>query len=88
MWAQMKTAALDLRPDNCKVIFSRSGEDVISARLGKNDLMSQLAYKQIQDFLKEGFSVAVFRNGEVKLYLKENHTKDYVLGIIKQIAEV
>lgn len=75
MWVQMENAGEELRPDKSGIIFSRSSDDVISARLDEDRLLNSLTLGQIQAFNNEGFSVVVFRGKEQKFYLNNTHTK-------------
>lgn len=88
MWLQMERAGEDLRPDMCGVIFSRSSEDVIAARLDQDRLMSHLAFKQIERFVQEGFSVALFRGRECRIEHAEGHTTDHVLRAVHDRAVI
>lgn len=82
MWAQMDYAGEELRPDKCGVIFSRSSNDVIAARLDEDRMLNQFMIEQIKVFNREGFSVVVFRGNEKKFYPNDKHTK---LDIIRAV---
>ena len=83
MWLQMDEVAEELRPDKLGVIFDRAGKDVISARIGEDDEMPELALRQIESFGREGFSVVVFKGNTYKGYLHPKHTKQYVMDTIR-----
>ena len=80
MWTMMpaKFATIDLRPDNCGIIFDRQSEDVITARIEEDKKIDDLLMGQIRSFNKEGFSVLVFRGNERKHFLAEGFTETYV----------
>jgi len=82
MWSQMERVGTELRPDKCHIIFSRAGDDVISARIEKNHKLSKLVVNQIKVFNKEGFSVLVFRGQTSICFLTKGHTEDYARKIV------
>lgn len=82
MWSQMENVGNELRPDQCGIIFDRITDDVITARLEENKLMNPLVHNQVNNFIEEGFSVLIFRGKDMKYFLNDNHTKEYVLGAI------
>ena len=78
MWLQMDNAGIDLRPDHCGIIFDKMADDVITARLDDNRKINPLVMGQINSFIEEGFSVLIFRGGESKYFLQDDHTEEYV----------
>lgn len=87
MWSQMETVGDELRPDKCGIIFDRASNDVITARLEKGKLMNPFVSGQVNAFINEGFSVNIFRGKEMKTFLNDNHTQEYVVEAIKKRAE-
>lgn len=88
MYAQMKHAGIELRPDNCSIIFDKIAEDVISARLERRSKINNLVNNQIKAFRREGFSVVVFRGKECKYFLNERHTKSYVRSKVNDSSKL
>jgi hypothetical protein len=78
MWLQMENAGIELRPDNCGIIFDRAGDDVICARLEEATKLKPLVMGQINAFIDEGFSVLIFRGQDSKCFLNIQHTEQYV----------
>jgi hypothetical protein len=78
----MEYVGMELRPDKCNVIFSRSGNDVICARIEKHSKLNRLVMSQIKAFNNEGFSILVFRDKASMCFLTEGHTEDYVRKIV------
>lgn len=57
MYAQVKGIPVDLRPDNCKVIFEKHPDNLIIATLDARYELSETAKKQIASFVKQGYTV-------------------------------
>jgi len=82
-WKQMKHAHIDLRPDNCKVLFQKWSDRLI---IGLTyDEISELVIGQINYFQKEGISVLIANQikKERYFYLAEGHTVESVEEDIK-----
>jgi hypothetical protein len=88
MWSQMEHVADDLRPDRCGVIFDRSGDDVITGRINKDDDISPLVRAQVEAFMREGFSVVIFKGKQSLAYMQEEHSREYVTGVIDGRSEL
>lgn len=54
---QMKKMSVGLRPDKCHVIFEKVADDIFIGLLDPENEMTDIAARQINSFLKEGFSV-------------------------------
>lgn len=74
----MEDAGIEMRPDQCGIIFDRIAEDVISARLEDDKKLKPLVMGQINAFIEEGFSVLIFRGDDSKCFLTTLHTEQYV----------
>jgi len=73
-WKQMEYAHIDLRPDNCGVLFEKYSDKVI---VGSTEgELSDLIIGQIGFFQREGISVLIINLKEKKrfFYLAEGHT--------------
>ena len=88
MWTQMEHVSIDLRPDKCGIIFDRVASDVITARLEEGKMINDLLMGQINHFINEGFSVLIFRGREMKHFLNQNHTKNYVMEVVSDSAKL
>lgn len=57
-WSQMEKVHIDLRPDNCKVMFEKIKSNVIVGTVdGELESVSDLIHRQIDAFCFEGISV-------------------------------
>lgn len=88
MWSQMAVAGEELRPDKCGVIFDRVSDDVITARLEEGKKLNGFTFAQVNRFIDEGFSVLIFRGKEMKHFLNEHHTEQYVTETVRDRAEL
>jgi Fe-S-cluster containining protein len=73
-WKQMQYAHIDLRPDNCGVLFEKWSDRVIVGST-EDDELSELALNQISYFQSEGISVLIVnQNEKIRIYyLAEGH---------------
>jgi len=82
MWSQMDDVGMEMRPDQCGIIFDRMSDDVISARLEEGMKLKPLVMGQINAFINEGFSILIFRGKDSKCFLNTQHTEQYVRDTI------
>lgn len=82
-WKQTDGAHIDLRPDNCGVLFEKWTDNVIVGSL--ENLPSDLVLRQNSYFQAEGISVVLVNQNEKSrtFYLANKHTIKYVEGNIK-----
>lgn len=84
---QMKKVSMDLRPDKCEVVFEKITDDVFIGTLNPDQKKIQDVVKgQIDFFLQEGFSVALF-NPKLKtplIYPAQDYTAEQVWNIIQE----
>jgi hypothetical protein len=78
---QMEKCHIDLRPDNCGVVFERIGDDIF---IGTTDpilkKLKDVVGGQIRIFAKQGFSVILF-NKKIQVpyvFPSNNYTKEEV----------
>jgi hypothetical protein len=78
-WKQMENAHIDLRPDNCHVVFEKWSDNVIVGSMNTPDI-SDLIMAQIDYFRSEGISVLMVNYFERyrTYFLAENHTKEFI----------
>lgn len=88
MWLQMEHAGIKMRPDKCHVIFNKSGDDVICARIEKNRKINPLVLGQLHAFNKEGFSVLMLKGNLSTCFLAEGHTEEYVRKVVDDRAKL
>ena len=88
MWAQMKHAGDELRPDKCNIVFDRIADEVITARIEEGSKLNGLLTAQIDFFNNEGFSVLVFRGRDKKFFLNDKHSEKYVLEAVNDRSEL
>lgn len=83
-YTEMERCNDKLRPDRCKVVFSRAGEDVFFGYRHPDYELKHVAKMQIKVFNREGFSVVISDGKQKKpeIYLAQGHTPKYVLDII------
>ena len=83
-WKQMKYAHIDLRPNNCGVLFEKWSDNVIVG--STEDELSELILGQIGYFQRECISVLMVNQEEkIKVYyLAEGHTVSFVDGEIRK----
>jgi len=79
---------LDLRPDNCKIMFEKLSQRLFFGSQHPDYEMTVVGKQQIESFNKQGFSVIVKNNNELSYSLAEGHTikqirKDYDKYIVR-----
>ena len=82
-WKQMVYAHIDLRPDNCGVLFEKWSDYVM---VGSTEYdLSDLMLGQIGYFNREGISVLIVNQEEKtrQFYLAEGHDIPFVEGEIR-----
>ena len=77
---QMEKCHIDLRPDNCGVVFERIGDDIFIGTTDSNlKKLKDVVSGQIMSFVKEGFSVILFNKKiPVPYIFPSNCTKEEV----------
>ena len=77
-WKQMEYAHIDLRPDNCGVLFEKWTDNVIVG--STEDELSELILGQIGFFQREGISVLIVNQvmKESIFYLADGHDVPFV----------
>jgi hypothetical protein len=84
---QMEKAFEGLRPDSCGIMFEKISDNVFFGSI-ETDL-TEMAKKQIDAFIEQGFSVLVGYPNEknLTLFLAENHTPNMVEKEYKEYIE-
>jgi hypothetical protein len=88
-YAQVDNANIELRPDNCKMIFERATDDG-DIFLAVQDIkfeITDVARKQIFQFNKQGFSVILHLKDERIVFPKEGITGKEVMQKFGEIIE-
>lgn len=67
MYTQMKNVSENFRPDNLGIIFEKLSSTLIFGTLMPNYNLNNTINRQIDYFLKEGFSVAIFSPDKRKI---------------------
>lgn len=82
-WKQMEYAHIDLRPNNCGVLFEKYSDRVIVG--SADNELSELVLGQIGFFQREGISVLIVntKKKERYFYLADGHTIESVEEDIK-----
>ena len=83
MWTQMENVPVALRPDKCGIIFDKIADDVITGRIEEGTMLNDLTMGQVNSFIREGFSVLIFRGRDMKHFLNDNHTEEYVMEKVR-----
>ena len=78
-YAQMEKVHVSLRPDNCKMLFEKVNDNIFFGMQDIDYEMTLTAKRQIQQFVKQGFSVVVNVNRVNKIVLAEGHTRGKVI---------
>ena len=93
-WLQMDDAAIELRPDECKVVFQKINDRIMMGVLDPHSQLKTIVKKQIGSFLNEGYSVLLVKadwKEKPSIYLAKNHTAkevwDAVMNKEKTIVE-
>jgi len=86
-YIQMDKVHVDLRPDNCKVIFEKISDIVFFGTQDPRFDMTDIAKNQIIQFNKQGFSVIITTSGRSKFYLAKEHTHDETKNELFQFLE-
>ena len=85
-WKQMQYAHIDLRPDNCGILFEKWSDYVIVGSVETMpNVLSNLIRNQIGYFQREGISVLVVNQKEKTraFYLADGHDIPFVEGELK-----
>lgn len=89
VWSQMEKVHIDLRPDNCKVVFEKINDELILGTIDRsiNDA-SPLIHRQIKSFGKEGISVVLQQLKPFRFigYLVKNANKDEIVMALEEKA--
>lgn len=77
---QSEKAHLDLRPDNCKVIFEKISDILFFGTQHPDYEITDVAKKQILSFVSQGFSVMLSSTKQPNpaIYLSKNHTVEMI----------
>ena len=74
---QSTKVSIDLRPDNCKIIFEKISDNLFFGTQDPRYEMTDFAKKQILSFVAQGFSVMIsstkYKNPAI--YLSKDHNK-------------
>lgn len=85
---QMDKVSVDLRPDNCKIIFEKVSDTIFFGTQDPRFEMTQVAKAQIQSFNSQGFSVIISTQDKGRhTYLAKNHTERQIKREVQQFLE-
>ena len=78
MYAQMEKVPVDLRPDNCGIIFDKITNKIIYGILNPEAEASETGKKQIGAFINQGFSVimASIKEKDNGYFINPAHNKN------------
>ena len=87
---QMSKVHIDLRPDNCKVIFEKISDIVFFGTLHPDYDLSITAKKQIVSFEKQGIStiIACSKWEKPLLFLSKNHNEQQINIEVKKYLNI
>jgi hypothetical protein len=89
MWSQMENVGIEMRPDNSHVLFDRITDDIICGAQDPDYELSDLVKAQISYFIREGFSVVIFRKNEKMVYVSPGHSYEKVKhDVLKHKKEI
>lgn len=85
-YSQSKKVHINLRPDNCKIIFEKISNNLFYGTQDPDFEITDVAKGQINSFVNQGFSVLVTSSKikEPLLILSKNHTADIINNDIKE----
>lgn len=77
---QSENANIDLRPDNCKVIFEKISDNLFFGTQHPEYEITEVAKKQIMSFINQGFSIMLSSTKQPApaFYLSKNHTVEMI----------
>jgi len=83
-YRQTEKCSTDLRPDKIKIIFEKVSNDIFFGLNHPDYALTDIAKKQIDSFVKQGFSVVVsnYKEKKPKLFLAKGHIVNEVLNKI------
>lgn len=85
-YLQMEKVHMDLRPDKCGVMFEMVSDNIFLGILHPDHEFSDVAKKQINSFMKQGYSVVFSRkNKKLKFYISDKHNDEDILNEFKEI---
>lgn len=79
-YVQMEKANIELRPDNCGVIFEKLSDNIFFGTLNPNTTLTEFGKKQVYNFVKQGYSVvlASIKKTTNKFFINENHIEEEI----------
>ena len=88
-YLQMKSDNINLRPDNCGIIFEKHSERIFYGILIPDMEISKSGHGQIQSFLNQGYSVVLSSISERhnKYLISQNHKEDEIRMEFKEIVD-
>lgn len=74
-YTQMEKVSIDLRPDNCKVIFEKISDNIFFGTLHPDYELTSTAKRQVLSLLREGISVLIVKAGQksITAYIADQH---------------
>jgi len=76
MWSQMEHSGEELRPDKCHMLFEKVSDKTICGAQEPEYELSDLVKRQIDFFLRDGFSVIIIKKGLKTVYVAKGHSFD------------
>lgn len=82
----MSNVGKELRPDKCGVIFDKVNDKLFHGITASKGSVADSIKRQVQDFLNQGFSVAIknINYHELAIWIADNYTKDQALTAIQE----
>lgn len=85
-YIQMEKVHIDLRPDKCGVMFEMLSDNIFLGTLHPDLEFTDVAKKQINSFMKQGYSVVFSRKDKnLRFYISDKHNDDDILNEFKEI---
>ena len=82
MWKQMPNVDTLLRPDLSGIMFDKITDNIVCGTQTVNAPLSDIAKRQVTDFINQGFSVAVIEGTNKQIALAKDHTMNEVVAKI------
>lgn len=88
-YLQFKTAHIDLRPDNCKMIFEKVSDEIFYGLQHPDFEFTDVAKRQVYSFLQQGFSVILksTKHKELVYHINPKHNKDKIIEEFNKIIK-
>jgi hypothetical protein len=75
---QVDDVPIDLRPDNCHIIFEKIGDNIFFGTQDPEHEITEFGNGQIRSFVNQGYSVVINKGGNIFYMIAEGHSLDII----------